>query len=160
MSNNEHVAALLGSGIFALGHDLGVPPVTDILNQTIETLADLLRAPATPCQSSLVPSRGTIQGKAGKGEKGGIVLSTGAPVPPDVPGLAETLLLADAADLGARDALVVAVVPLADVLGDLDVSAAGLRVRGRVHLAVGLPWQGTIEAEVQELKGALGTLAR
>lgn len=62
------------------------------------------------------------------------------------------------ANLGARDALVVAIVPLLDVVGDLDAGGA-LDARARV-VAVGLPRQDAVwQAEVEQLKRALGTLA-
>lgn len=72
----------------------------------------------------------------------------------------EPLALPQVADLGTRDALVVAVVPLADGLGDLDAGAAV--VGGRlVHglRAVLDPGQRVAYAQVQQLKGALGALA-
>lgn len=83
-------------------------------------------------------------------------LSAGTAIPPDVPVLIQPLVPPQGPDLGARDALVVAIVPLADVLGDLDARAAGLgavAVRGG---AVSLPGKVS-EAQVQQLEGALRT---
>jgi hypothetical protein len=85
-------------------------------------------------------------------------LATGAAIPPDIPVFAESLLLALAPDLRARDAFIVAVVPFADVLGDLDAGTAGMAA-SLLAGAMGLPRQGLLEAKVQELKGALGALA-
>lgn len=89
------------------------------------------------------------------------LLAAYAPVPPDIPVPAEALFLAQVADLGARDALVVAVVPLADGLGHLDAGTAvvgdGLVRRLR---AVLVPRQWVLDAQVQQLEGALSTLAR
>lgn len=65
-------------------------------------------------------------------------LAAGAAIPPDVPVLAQALFLPPRADLFAGDALVVAVVPLADVLGDLDARIAG-QARGVTDGAVGVP---------------------
>lgn len=90
--------------------------------------------------------------------KVGDALSAWAPVLPDVPILAEALLLADTADFGARDALIVAVVPLADVLGDLYASTAA--DGAPIPLAVSLPRKRLRQIEVQELESALSTLAR
>ena len=87
-------------------------------------------------------------------------LAAGAAVPPDVPlPLAQALLPPHPADLGARDALVVAVVPLADVLRHLDARVAGGAGPAGCRGPVGLPGQG-LDAQVEQLKGALGTLAR
>lgn len=92
-----------------------------------------------------------------------LLLSTRTAVPPDVPVLIQALLLPQPADLGAGDALVVAIVPLPDVLGDLDAGVAleaGLLVvrRGGGGGAVGLPGQ-VLEAEAEQLEGPLRTLA-
>lgn len=92
------------------------------------------------------------------GTSGKYSLATRAAITPDVPVLGQALLLADATDLGGRDALVVAVVPLANVLGDLDTGVALGSVA--LYLAMLLPGELVGEAEVQELKCALGTLAR
>jgi hypothetical protein len=84
-------------------------------------------------------------------------LAAGAAILPDVPGAGDALVGPELADVGAGDALVVAVVPLADVLGDLDGGAAAQPGAGLV--AVGLPGQ-VADAEVEQLKGALRALAR
>lgn len=64
-----------------------------------------------------------------------------APVAPDVPVAPQPLGLARVADLGARDPLVVAVVPLADRLRHLDARAAVVcRRRVRGLRAVRVPW--------------------
>lgn len=89
------------------------------------------------------------------------LLATGAPVSPDIPGALVTLLGADSANLRAGDSLVVAVVPLTDVLGDLDPGGA-LRdaVAADGSLAVRLPGQVLVgEAQVEELECPLGSLA-
>lgn len=52
-------------------------------------------------------------------------LASRAAIPPDVPMFIQTLLLPQLADLGARDALVVAIIPFADVFSDLDARIAG-----------------------------------
>lgn len=52
-------------------------------------------------------------------------LSTRATVTPNVPGAFETLLCADTTDLWAGDAFVVAIIPLPNVLGDLNMGIAG-----------------------------------
>lgn len=78
-------------------------------------------------------------------------------IPPNIPACAQALLLPQRADVGRRDALVGAVVPLADVVGDFDRGAAG-RVRA-VGLAVRRPGQLVSVRDVEELEGALGALA-
>lgn len=55
-------------------------------------------------------------GGVGKG-----VLSTWATIPPDVPVGIQALLLPELPDMGRGNALVVAIVPLANILGDLDL---------------------------------------
>lgn len=45
VGDDEDVAGSLGRGLGALGHDIGVPPVTNVLDQAIEALGDLLGAP-------------------------------------------------------------------------------------------------------------------
>lgn len=113
--------------VLAGAHGGLVPLAADLGDEAVEALRDLLGA-----------------------------LSAGAAVAPNVPVGVEALLGAAAADLGARDALVVAVVPLADVVGDLDAGAAD--EGARVLRAVGRPGEGVLDAEVEELKGALGAL--
>jgi hypothetical protein len=125
-----------------------VPPIANVLDETIETLADLLRAPVVTSQKMF---NGQMSCKLHS-------LATRAAIPPDIPILAEPLLLALASDLRTRDALVVTVVPLADVFSNLDAGTAGVAA-SLLAGAVGLPRQGFLEAEVQELKGALGALA-
>lgn len=71
--------------------------------------------------------------------------------------LVQALVLPQPPDLGGGDALVGAVVPLADVVGDLDAGAAGI-VMQALGVAVGLPGQ-VAEAEVEQLQGALGSPA-
>jgi hypothetical protein len=51
-------------------------------------------------------------------------LPTRTPILPDIPHALEPFLGAHAADIRARDALIVAVVPFADVLGNLDTGVA------------------------------------
>ena len=91
---------------------------------------------------------------------GGYVLAKGAAISPDVPVALVALLGAELADLGALEALVLAIVPLADVLADLDLGpAVSDEMARRGLLAVGFP--GELrggDAEIEELKGALGTL--
>lgn len=60
------------------------------------------------------------RGKEGTERGRGNSLAARTSIAPDIPGAWNPLLSADLADLGARDALVVAVVPFADVFGDLD----------------------------------------
>lgn len=83
-------------------------------------------------------------------------LAAGAPVAPDVP-RPFAPLGALLADLLGGEALVVAVVPLADRLGDLD-----LRVGAHVCVAVlalVVPGELVAAAEAEELEGALGTVS-
>lgn len=84
-------------------------------------------------------------------------LATGTAIPPDIPGAFKPLFGPLLANLGARDALVVAVVPFADVLGDLYLGATFEPVTGCVP--VGLPGECARNAQVQELKSPLGALA-
>jgi hypothetical protein len=68
------------------------------------------------------------------------------------------LFCADAADLGTGDAFVVTIVPLSNVFGDLNVSVTGEAVCWSVAMAA--PRQGTGVLQIEQLEGALGTLAR
>ena len=70
----------------------------------------------------------------------------------------ETLLLPKLLDLRARDALVLAVVPFSDVLGDLDLRSAD--VITRLLLAVRLPRQSEVVADAQKLKSPLSPPSR
>lgn len=92
-------------------------------------------------------------------EKNGNSLSKSAPVPPYIPSLHQTLLFANGADLWARYALIIAVVPLADILGNLD---AGFAVEAcfRKLLAVDFPRQGIRNVEIEQFKGPLCSLSR
>lgn len=86
------------------------------------------------------------------------LLAARAAIAPNVAVLRKTLLLADAADFRRCDALVVAVVPFANVFGDLD---AGVAVRAvALDLSVFLPGEIVLDAEVQQFKSPLGTFAR
>lgn len=96
-----------------------------------------------------------------RGEAQVDLLATGAPVSPDIPGTLVTLLSAESANLRAGDSLVVAVVPLADVLSDLDPGGAlGDALAADWSLAMRLPGQVLVgEAQVEELECSLGSLA-
>ena len=86
------------------------------------------------------------------------LLSTLASVFPNVPIALDASFFSHFSDLGAGDALIVAIVPLPNVLGDLDpgitLHAGAVRLR-----AVSVPWQRPLDAEVQQLKGLLGSLS-
>jgi hypothetical protein len=87
-------------------------------------------------------------------------LSPGTPIPPDIPRPLDPVAPPVLPDLRRRDALVVAVVPLADVLRDLDVGRARRVVVAVVRAAVPGPGQGLVLlADAEELKGPLGALA-
>ena len=49
------------------------------------------------------------------------LLASRTAIPPDIPGTLVALLRPALANLGARDSLVFAIVPFANILGDLDV---------------------------------------
>lgn len=83
------------------------------------------------------------------------ILAPGTSIPPDIPVGIQTLLLAELFDLRRRNALVVAIVPLADVLGDLDTGFAGQAVIAR--LTMRSPGKRVLVLQVEELQGALGT---
>ena len=92
------------------------------------------------------------------------LLAAGTPIAPDVPLPGNPLLGAPPPDLGRRNPLVLAVLPLADGIGDLHVGVAlvapvggGLEFRGRG--AAGGPRESVPGPDVQELEGALGALA-
>ena len=84
-------------------------------------------------------------------------LSAGTTVPPDIPSGIKTLLLPHLPDVGRRDAFVLAIVPLPDILGDLHTGLA--RETFIIGLAVGCPGQRLLETEIEQLKGPLGSLA-
>jgi hypothetical protein len=92
-------------------------------------------------------------------EKGVDLLSARTPITPDIPVRVQPLAPPDLPDLGRRDALVLAVVPLADVFRDLNVG----RARGVVYVvvvwAVSAPGQRLVLlADAEELEGALCAL--
>ena len=77
---------------------------------------------------------------------------------PYIPMALDASFFAQLPDFGAGDAFIVSVIPLPDVLGDLDPGIA--LHAGAVRLgAVGVPWQRSLDAEVQQLKGLLGSLS-
>ena len=88
------------------------------------------------------------------------LLSSRTPVPPDVPRARHAGPPPHLPDVGRRDALVVAVVPLADVVRDLHVGRARRVVLAdALGGAVPVPRQGlAVLADAEELKGALGAL--
>ena len=55
------------------------------------------------------------------------LLAARTSIPPDVPTLAEALLAPLLPDLFACDAFIVTVVPLSDILGDLNLGAAWIK---------------------------------
>lgn len=85
-------------------------------------------------------------------------LSPRATVFPYIPVSLDSLLLAQAADLGRCDAFIVAVVPLANVFGDFDAGIACLAFLR--YRPVPLPRKRVGDTQVQQLKGALCSLAR
>lgn len=91
-------------------------------------------------------------------------LATRAPVAPDVPA-AQALSLAHLADLGGRDALVVAVVPLGDARVDRHARVSrvlrrlvGIALGRRVRAATPREW--LVAAQVEEFEGSFGSLSR
>lgn len=86
-------------------------------------------------------------------------LSARTPVSPYIPISGESLVFAQGADVRARDALIVTIVPFADILSDLH---AGLAVEScRLGLYTPLfPRQRILDSEVEELEGPLGSLSR
>ena len=76
------------------------------------------------------------------------LLSTRAAIPPDVPVGVQPLLLAQFLDMRRGDALVVAIVPLTDVLGDLDPGCALPALAE--WLAVCCPWQLILAGQVEQ----------
>lgn len=83
-------------------------------------------------------------------------LTTWASVSPNVPGAFVALLGSKLTNIGAGDAFIVAIVPLPDVLGDLDVGGAGQTiVRG---VTVRVPGKSSVDPKIEKFKGALGTL--
>lgn len=87
-------------------------------------------------------------------------LAAGTAVFPNVPLRSQALLLAQLPDFGARNALVLTVIPLANVVGDLDAGFAVPGGGGAGSVAMLGPGQRVLDTEVQQLEGALGALAR
>lgn len=87
------------------------------------------------------------------------LLPTRTPILPNIPHALIPLLRPPLPNLRARDTLVVAVVPLADVIRDLDPGGAvGEVVAVGWGVAVGGPGELVRgDAEVEELKGSLGS---
>ena len=77
----------------------------------------------------------------------GNALPARAAISPDVPAGCESFLLPSRADFGRGYALVVAVVPFADVLGDLDLSVTGQA--GGILDPVGSPRQRLAQTEIE-----------
>lgn len=73
--------------------------------------------------------------------------------------LIKPLLLSQFSNLGAGDAFVVAIIPLADVLGNLNARTASTDWEVFFSWAMGRPWK-MLEAQVQQLESALGSFAR
>jgi len=84
-------------------------------------------------------------------------LPTRTPIFPNIPSGRQPLLGPQPPDLRTCNALVVPVVPFADVLGDVNVGAARQAGWG---VAVLLPGEMARKAEVEQLKGTLGTFTR
>ena len=169
MGDDEDVAALVLGLVFGPVQDGLVEPLADLVDETVESGSDVVGAPINTCQPTTTSAitthhwplflsvqrnakkrrqtaGSTISGRPMPG--GEYVLAAGTAIPPDVPVCVEALVEAAAADVRAGDALVVAVVPLADVLGDLDPGgAAEAGVGGDV--AVALPGEGVGQAEVE-----------
>lgn len=70
--------------------------------------------------------------------------------------LVQPLLLSHLPDVDARDALIISVIPLANVLGDLNPRVASLDGDILCKLSMGLPGQ-IFQTEVQQLEGALSS---
>lgn len=82
------------------------------------------------------------------------LLAAGAAITPNVPITAQALLGSAATNLRGRDAFVFTIVPLANVLGNLDSGAA--LVPTRWCATVHSPGEWASLVEVEQLKGALG----
>lgn len=131
-----------------------MPLVPNFLDQTIHALGNVVRGPNGDISFYLlllfligINSRQEIAG----------LLSESAPVPPDIPPLGQALLFANRADFWACYPLIVAIVPLADILSNLNASAA-IDAYFRELLAVDLPRQGIRNAEIEQFKGPLSSL--
>ena len=104
-----------------------MPLVANLFDQPINTVGDVLRR-----------------------------LAPRAALRPDIP-RPQPLLFSPLADLRRCDALVLAVVPLADVGRDGDL---GIGARGGGLRMLDLPRVGVLAAEVEELEGPLGAFPR
>ena len=91
------------------------------------------------------------------GERERNLLSAGTAIFPNVPFPAIPLLGAELSNVRTSDTLVITVVPLSNIFGDLN---RGVAVQTLACAnAVWLPGKSTIrEAEIQQLKGPLGSL--
>lgn len=125
-----------------------MPSFTNVLDQSIKALRNVLGTPGTESVSQI--QRGASIG-------GDDSLSSGTSISPDIPRPLVTLLSPPLSDLRTCDALVVAIVPFTDVFGDLDFGAALQALT--LACAVTLPGEGLINVEMEEFEGALSTLA-
>jgi hypothetical protein len=165
---DEHIPRNRLAILLLLVQDWSVPLLPDLLDQPVEALHDVGWAPV---KAKLQVSTLSKLLKRPRSDRNlGIrqyqqinihVLSPRTSVPPNVPVRVQPLARAQLADLGRRDALVLAVVPLADVLGDLNLRGAGQAVafaRGGDY-AVRSPGQPVVEGEVQQFQRPLGAAA-
>ena len=88
----------------------------------------------------------------------GHLLSPRTAIPPDIPVGVQSLLSPTFPDLGRGDALVLAIVPLPNILGDFHLGVASCPLAER--LAMGFPGQLVFVDDVEQLQGALGAAPR
>ena len=86
------------------------------------------------------------------------LLSTGTAISPYIPIAGESLGLAQGANLRTCNALVVAVVPFTDILGDLNAGLAVEPCRTGLFTPL-IPGQRVFNSEVEELEGSLCSLS-
>lgn len=101
-------------------------------------------------------SRGQIVGY-GIDSNGHNVLSPGTAILPNVPGSFDALLGSHSADLRACNTLVVPIVPLPNVLGNLDFGATLETVADGITMRLPRQWIGY--AKIEQFKRALGSFS-
>lgn len=155
MSNNQHIGTLRIRISLGLVQCWSMEPFPNLLDETVTALIDIRGTPAEKKeQDSMLISHQFAKITKQYAKISGQEIANGAlhslssrtPIPPNIPVGIEALFFPLLPDLGAGNAFIVTVIPLADVLGNFNLCVAWNWLG--LALAVTLPWQRTLETEV------------
>ncbi len=119
MGDNQHIPVDTIAGLVA-AHDGGVPLLADLLNQAVEALRDVGGAPEIRVSFSA-----HLQGREGFINKTkNDILPPRTSIPPNIPIRIQTLLLSQLPNLRRSHPLIVTIIPLANILSDLNTRSA------------------------------------